>query len=79
MVPLCGWSLSDVWSDTRQDDEGGPLMVTRVNNNRTTMVGIRSWGIGCGLYRKPGVYMRVSRYRQWIAANTGDAVYCQGW
>ena len=54
-------------------------MVTRVNNNRTTMVGIRSWGIGCGLYRKPGVYMRVSRYRQWIAANTGDAVYCQGW
>ncbi|MFC9294727.1 S1 family peptidase [Streptomyces sp. NPDC057011] len=42
--------------DTCQGDEGGPLLIQGV------LVGITSWGDGCGRPRKPGVYTRVSRY-----------------
>jgi secreted trypsin-like serine protease len=46
-----------------QGDSGGPL----VANNR--LVGIVSWGEGCGLPQFPGVYTKVSEVRNWIAAN----------
>ena len=41
-----------------------------VNNSRLDdknfVVGLTSWGKGCGRASKPGVYTRVSRYSRWI-------------
>lgn len=53
--------------DACQGDSGGPLFVSR--SGGTTLVGIVSWGFGCGLEGLPGVYARVSRLSGWILAN----------
>ncbi|XP_061393263.1 transmembrane protease serine 9-like [Musca vetustissima] len=46
--------------DACQGDSGGPL----VCNNR--QAGITSWGSGCALPLKPGVYTDVAFYKDWI-------------
>ncbi|GLV41089.1 uncharacterized protein CBL_04613 [Carabus blaptoides fortunei] len=46
--------------DSCQGDSGGPL----VANNK--LIGIVSWGRGCGVAKYPGVYTRVSQVRAWI-------------
>ncbi len=54
--------------DACQGDSGGPLVVRSGLN--TTQIGITSFGIGCGRFRFPGVYTRVSQFANWIDANT---------
>ena len=51
--------------DSCQGDSGGPLSC----NNKLT--GITSWGIGCAKPASPGVYVKVSAYRNWIREKTG--------
>lgn len=53
--------------DSCQGDSGGPLV--RVLESRYELVGIVSFGYGCGQPGAPGVYTRVASYIDWIKAN----------
>jgi len=54
-----GW-----WLDACQGDSGGPAV--KNVNGKWTVLGITSWGSGCGAPNKPGVYTRVALFQQWI-------------
>lgn len=58
--------------DTCTGDSGGPLLCKVGNKVRVT--GIISWGDGCGKPNKPGVYVRVTKFLNWIHQKTGGNV-----
>ncbi|XP_074251762.1 transmembrane protease serine 11B [Saimiri boliviensis] len=66
---LCAGFMSGE-ADACQNDSGGPLTYPD-SRNIWHLVGIVSWGDGCGKKNKPGVYTRVTSYRDWITSKTG--------
>ena len=50
--------------DSCQGDSGGPLIVN--TGKKLTLVGVTSWGYGCGIEGSPGVYTKVANYIDWI-------------
>ncbi|XP_050735305.1 uncharacterized protein LOC127007894 [Eriocheir sinensis] len=62
--------------DTCQGDSGGPLVYLEHTQNRYFLVGVTSWGVGCGLPKYPGVYTKVSKFLEWVYEQTKDTPYC---
>ncbi|XP_077184775.1 transmembrane protease serine 12 isoform X2 [Paroedura picta] len=52
--------------DSCQGDSGGPLMCYFPDHTRYYLVGITSFGMGCGKPKFPGIYIRTTTYRSWI-------------
>ncbi|WP_394834865.1 serine protease [Pendulispora rubella] len=63
---ICAGNWDQGGVDTCQNDSGGP-MFRKDDAGAWIQVGIVSWGIGCALAKKPGVYTEVSAYASAIA------------
>lgn len=56
--------LIDPSDQPLQGDSGGPLLVT--HDGHATLVGIVSFGYGCGNAAYPGIYTRIFWHVSWI-------------
>ncbi|XP_043526074.1 serine proteinase stubble [Frieseomelitta varia] len=52
--------------DSCEGDSGGPMVIQRARDKRWILAGVISWGIGCAVPNQPGVYTRISEFREWI-------------
>ncbi|XP_043794946.1 serine proteinase stubble [Apis laboriosa] len=52
--------------DSCEGDSGGPMVIRRARDKRWILAGVISWGIGCAVPNQPGVYTRISEFREWI-------------
>lgn len=62
---LCAGSY-DKERDTCEGDSGGPLQIYHDIYCMYKIVGVTSFGKGCGTAGLPGIYARVSNYIDWI-------------
>ncbi|KAJ8714713.1 hypothetical protein PYW07_002938 [Mythimna separata] len=70
---LCAGKLTG-GVDACQGDSGGPLQVKiplpiTTQGNMNYLIGVTSFGIGCGLPGLPGVYTRVASFADWIESH----------
>jgi secreted trypsin-like serine protease len=63
--------VSGANKDTCQGDSGGPLVVQDPSSKRWELIGLTSWGYGCG---DGGVYTKCSAYRSWVEQKMGRPI-----
>lgn len=57
----------EVNKDACVGDGGSPLVCPVTNQpGRYQQVGIVTWGVGCGEFNLPGVYVNLGLFREWI-------------
>uniref|UniRef100_A0A665UR28 Vitamin K-dependent protein C n=1 Tax=Echeneis naucrates TaxID=173247 RepID=A0A665UR28_ECHNA len=56
--------------DACEGDSGGPMVT--LYRDTWFLVGLVSWGEGCGLEDKLGIYTKVSNYNEWMDRVRGD-------
>lgn len=61
---FCAGYSQEIIGDACKGDSGGPFVVQR--KNRWYIIGIVSWGVGCGRKNHYGYYVKVSNYHEWI-------------
>ena len=69
---LCAGYMSGGQNDACQNDSGGPLICID-KDNQPILTGITSFGIGCARKNFPGVYTRITSYREWIFSTIEEA------
>ena len=62
--------------DACQGDSGGPMVW---DEGPVTLVGVISWGVGCGGAKLPGVYTRVENYMGWLNETRKSMGEMYGW
>ncbi|KAI5092630.1 vitamin K-dependent protein C precursor, partial [Silurus meridionalis] len=60
---LCAGNIGSI-KDACSGDSGGPMMT--LYRNTWFLIGLVSWGEGCGQEDKLGIYTKVSNYLEWI-------------
>ncbi|BFF99126.1 uncharacterized protein DMAD_07097 [Drosophila madeirensis] len=68
---FCAGSM-DESVDACEGDSGGPLVCS--DDDGETLYGLISWGQHCGYMNRPGVYVRVNHYIDWIYEKINESL-----
>ncbi|XP_017121904.1 uncharacterized protein LOC108142506 isoform X3 [Drosophila elegans] len=68
---FCAGSM-DESVDACEGDSGGPLVCS--DDDGETLYGLISWGQHCGYKNRPGVYVRVNHYIDWIYEKINESL-----